>query len=219
MTPPKPEVLLLDLGNVTVRLRLGDFYANLARACRPPLDPAQVGQFFSDPALLHHGYERGQVSGEAVYGAARSRFGLELDYRGWLALWNDFFEPNRPMEALVARLAPQLRIWGLSNTNAEHLAFLRLHYRVLDRFEGITASNEAGAAKPEPAIYRAALRSLGVEPGRVLYLDDVPQYLEGGRALGLQVFHYTFNDSELRARLAALGLDPPPLGGGSVLAC
>jgi FMN phosphatase YigB (HAD superfamily) len=215
----KPEVLLLDLGNVTVRLRLADFYGNFARACRPPLDAAQAGQFFIDPGLLHHAYERGQVSGQAVYEAARRRFGLDVDYAGWLALWNNFFEPNRPMEALVARLAPQLRIWGLSNTNAEHLAFLRLHYRVLDRFEGITASHEAGAAKPEPRIYQAALAALGVEPGRVLYLDDVPAYIEGGRAQGMQAFHYTFNDAELRAHLAGLGLDLPPLGGASALHC
>ncbi|HXB97541.1 MAG TPA: hypothetical protein VNZ54_05765, partial [bacterium] len=154
--PVRPEVLLLDLGNVTVRLRVEDFYANFARACRPPLDPAQAVQFFGDPGLLHHAYERGQASGEAVHQAARRRFGLELDYRGWLDLWNNFFEPNRPMEALVARLGSQVRLWGLSNTNAEHLAFLRLHYRVLDRFEGITASNEVGAAKPEPRIYQAA---------------------------------------------------------------
>jgi FMN phosphatase YigB (HAD superfamily) len=219
MRPPKPEALLLDLGNVTVRLRLGDFYRNLAGACRPPLDAAKADQFFGDPELLHHAYERGQVGGEAVYEAARRRLGLDVDYRGWLSLWNDFFAPNRPMEALVARLGSQLRIWGLSNTNAEHLAFLRLHYRVLDRFEGITASNEVGAAKPEPAIYQAAVRALGVEPGRILYLDDVPAYVEGGREQGLQVFHYTFNDAELKERLTSLGFELPPLGGASALGC
>jgi FMN phosphatase YigB (HAD superfamily) len=217
--PRKPAVLLLDLGNVTVRLRLGDFYGNLARACRPPLDEARAAQFFSDPGLLHHAYERGQASGQAVFEAARGRFGLEMDYQGWLALWNNFFAPNRPMEALVARLGGQLRLWGLSNTNAEHLAFLRLHYRVLDRFEGITASNEVGAAKPEPAIYQAAVRALGVEPGAILYLDDVAAYVEAGRAQGLQAFHYTFNDAELRDHLRGLGLDLPPLSGKSALAC
>jgi FMN phosphatase YigB (HAD superfamily) len=219
MTPLKPEVLLLDLGNVTVRLRLGDFYGNLAKACRPPLNEAQADQFFSDPGLLHRAYERGQVSGEAVYEATRLRFGLQVDYQGWLGLWNNFFAPNRPMEALVARLGAQVRLWGLSNTNAEHLAFLRLHYRVLDRFEGITASNEVGAAKPEPAIYQAAVKALGVDPGAILYLDDVAPYVEAGRAQGLQAFHYTFNDAELRARLLGLGLELPPLSGKSPLAC
>ena len=217
--PRKPAVLLLDLGNVTVRLRLEDFYGNLARACRPPLDATQAHQFFSDPGLLHHAYERGQIGGEAVFETARSRFGLEMDYRGWLGLWNNFFAPNRPMEALVARLGGQVRFWALSNTNAEHLAFLRLHYRVLDRFEGITASNEVGAAKPEPAIYQAAVKALGVDPGDILYLDDVAAYVEAGRAQGLQAFHYTFNDAELRGHLRGLGLDLPPLSGKSALAC
>ena len=217
--PVKPEVLLLDLGNVTVRLRPKDFFGRLAAACHPPLDAAQTRALLSDGRLPHADYERGRCDGHAMHQAMRERLGVALDYPAWLELWNGFFEPNRPMEALVARLSGQLRIWGLSNTNAEHLAFLRLHYRVLDRFEGITASHEAGAAKPEAAIYQAALRSLGVAPEQILYVDDVADYVAAGQALGLRAFHYTFNDAALRQRLLELGFELPPLDGASSMAC
>jgi hypothetical protein len=43
----------------------------------------------------------------------------------------------------------------------------------------------------------------------VLYLDDSAAYIEAGRDLGLQTFHYRFNDVPLRAHLAGLGLLPP----------
>jgi putative hydrolase of the HAD superfamily len=215
----KPSVLLLDLGNVTVRLRPVDFFGRLGAACHPALDLDQARAVLADPRLPHADYERGRCDGRAMHAAMRRHWGLELDYPGWLTLWNGFFEPNRPMEALVARLGFQLRIWGLSNTNADHLAFLRLHYRVLDRFEGITASHEVGAAKPEPAIYQAALDALGVEAARVLYLDDVPSYVAAGKALGMQAFHYTYNDAQLREHLAGQGFELPPLGGTSTLAC
>jgi HAD superfamily hydrolase (TIGR01509 family) len=215
----KIKALLLDLGNVTVRLRPDDFFGGLGRACRPPLDLAQTRALLANPTLPHADYECGRVDGRAMHQAMRQRLGMDLEYPAWLELWNGFFEPNRPMEALLARLGGQLRLWGLSNTNAEHLAFLRLHYRVLGRFEGITASNEVGMAKPEAGIYRAAIQSLGISADEILYVDDVAAYVEAGQSLGMQAFHYTFNDLALRDRLAGLGFELPPLGGVSALGC
>jgi HAD superfamily hydrolase (TIGR01509 family) len=211
----KPQALLLDLGNVTVRLRQ-DWLPRLAAAAAPGTRPEGV------PAALaeaHHAYERGRIDGRAFHAAAVKRLGVGLGYEAWLELWNGYFEPNRPMEALLARLRGQARVWGLSNTNAEHLAFLRLNFRVLDSFEGLTASNEAGAAKPEAAIFEAALAGLGLAPAQVLYLDDVPAYVQAGRDLGLRAFHYTYNDAELKRLLLELGFTLPPLGGASVMAC
>lgn len=210
----KPKALLMDLGNVTVRLR-GSWWERLGAACQPPLSPAQLRQGLLEPGGPHHRYERGQIDGPTFHAQLGERVGLRLDYAAWLALWNDYFEPNRPLEALLARLRGQVRLWGLSNTNAQHLAHLRLNFRVLDTFEGLTASNEVGVAKPEPAIYQAALAGLGLEPAAVLFLDDVLAYVEVARGLGLQVFHYSYNDAQLRQRLLDLGFELPPLGGVS----
>ena len=215
----KPKALLLDLGNVTVRLRGPGWQERLGAACDPPRSPAQLMEGLVQPGGPHHLYERGQMDGPAFHAEFQRRLGLALDYPAWLALWNDYFEPNRPMEALVARLRGQARLWALSNTNAQHLAHLKLNFRVLDTFDGITASNEAGAAKPEPAIFQAAIAGLGLAPQEILFVDDVPAYVEGARALGLQAFHYTFNDAELRQHLLGLGFTLPPLSGASAMAC
>jgi HAD superfamily hydrolase (TIGR01509 family) len=212
-------VLLLDLGNVTVRLRAEGFMGRFRAACDPALLPADSTAVFSDPAYGHHAFERGRIDSKAMHQTLQRTLGLTLDHAAWLELWNDYFEPNRPMEALIARLRGQARIWGLSNTNAVHLEFLRRNYRVLGAFEGITASHEVAAAKPEAAIYAAALRSLGVEGPEVLYLDDVPAYLEGAAAFGIRGFHYTFNDAELREALRLAGFELPPLDGASGLSC
>jgi putative hydrolase of the HAD superfamily len=199
----------MDLGNVTVRLRSAAFFSRLEAACDPARLPADWRRVLLDPASGHHAYERGRLSGEGFHALLKERLGLAVDYPAWVDLWNDFFEPNRPMEALVAALRGQVRFWGLSNTNAEHLSFLRGHYPVLAAYEGITASHEAAAAKPEPAIYQAALAALGVDPGEILYLDDVEEYLRGGEALGIHGFHYTFNDAELWRDLRGLGFSLP----------
>jgi putative hydrolase of the HAD superfamily len=215
----RPKVLLLDLGNVTVRLRSAEFLAGLEAACDPALRPLPLHEILQDPASGHRAYERGRIDGPAYFSMMRQRLGLSLDYPAFVRLWNDYFAPNRPMEALVARLRGQVRFWALSNTNALHLDHLKLNYRVFDAFEGITASHEVGACKPEAAIYQAALAALGVEGPEVLYLDDVEDYVRAAEAFGIRGFHYTFNDAALRERLLELGFSLPSLDGSSSLGC
>lgn len=213
------KALLLDIGNVVVRLRTQAFLERMVPLCAPGTTQAQVLLSLRDPASPHLAYERGELDGPAFYAAQVQRLGLSLDYPAWLKAWNDYFEPNRPMEALLARLHGQARFWALSNTNHEHLAHVRLNFRVFDTFEGFTASHEVGARKPEPAIFEAALRSLRLHPSEVLYVDDVAEFVEVGRALGLRGFHYTYNDAELKDGLGRLGFELPPLDGRSSMNC
>jgi putative hydrolase of the HAD superfamily len=53
-------------------------------------------------------------------------------------------------------------------------------------FVAIVTTAEAGAPKPEPAVFRLALERLGVEPGRVLHVGDEPGDEEGARAAGMR---------------------------------
>jgi HAD superfamily hydrolase (TIGR01509 family) len=202
-----PNALLLDLGNVTVRLRFTGFFERLGAACgaRDAGGVKAVQTLFQDPVCGHADYERGFLDGPAWHALLRERLGLTLDYAAWLDLWNHCFEPNVPMEGLLARLRGQVRVWGLSNTNPEHLRHLRRTYPVMGAFEGITASCEVRARKPEAAIYAAALRSLGLAGEAVLYLDDVEEYVRAGEAFGMRGFHYTFNDVELKRSLRSMG--------------
>lgn len=209
----RPKALLLDLGNVTVRLRFDAFFAGLGAACVPPRARAELLELFKDPGFGHGDYERGRMDGRAWYALLRKRLGLGLDYEAWLPLWQGCFEPNPAMEALLAELRGQARLWGLSNTNADHLSHLKAAYPVLGALEGITASCEVGALKPEAAIYAAALRSLGLDGPEVLYLDDIADYVRAAEAFGIRGFHYTFNDAALRERLRSLGFRLAPRSG------
>jgi putative hydrolase of the HAD superfamily len=195
----------MDLGNVTVRLRFDAFFAGLGAACVPQRGRAELLEIFKDPGFGHGDYERGLMDGRAWHALLRGRLGLGLDYEAWLRLWQGCFEPNTAMEALLTELRGQTRLWGLSNTNADHLRHLKLAYPVLGAFEGVTASCEVGALKPEAAIYAAALQALGLDGPEVLYLDDIPGYVRAAEACGIRGFHYTFNDAALRERLVSLG--------------
>jgi HAD superfamily hydrolase (TIGR01509 family) len=50
----------------------------------------------------------------------------------------------------------------------------------------VVTSAEAGAPKPDPAVFRLALDRLGVTPGRAVHVGDAPADEEGARAAGLR---------------------------------
>jgi putative hydrolase of the HAD superfamily len=131
-------------------------------------------------------------------------WGLQEFTENWVA----FFTPNRPMELSVASLKPLLKIWLISNTNAEHWAAVRARYRVVDQLDGVVLSHEVGLRKPDPAIFQLALARAGVKPQEVFYADDLEQNVEAAKALGMHTFLYRFNDAPFRAALEAQGVSP-----------
>jgi FMN phosphatase YigB (HAD superfamily) len=67
--------------------------------------------------------------------------------------------------------------------------------RVLDRlgirrfFDCVVTSEDAKAYKPNPRIYHAALKAMGAEPSRSLFVSDSALDLEGAAAVGMGTVH------------------------------
>ena len=58
-----------------------------------------------------------------------------------------------------------------------------------EAFDAIVLSFEVGSHKPEPAIYREALRGVGgVAPESAVFVDDQTAYCDGAAALGIRSF-------------------------------
>lgn len=93
------------------------------------------------------------------------------------------FEPEPGAFEAVRRLQLHgLALCVVSNWDCslpEHLEQLGLRLPVV-------TSAEAGAAKPDPAIFLLALERLGVEPSRALHVGDSPEDEQGARAAGLR---------------------------------
>jgi len=78
-----------------------------------------------------------------------------------------------------------LRLAVVSNWDVglhDHLARLGLTAIV----DEVVTSAEAGAPKPDPAVFRLALDRLGVTPGHAVHVGDAPADEEGARAAGLR---------------------------------
>lgn len=97
--------------------------------------------------------------------------------------WCDIRPGTR--EALQ-RLGKRYRLAVISNADGK-IADILAHCGIADCFETITDSGIVGKEKPHPAIFEAALQSMGVKAEQSLYTGDVycVDYL-GSTAVGMQ---------------------------------
>lgn len=83
-------------------------------------------------------------------------------------------------------------------TSSEHLPF---HPEILPKlnklFEPIIYSGELGHPKYQPACYKKAAHLLNVDPAQILFIDDSLTNTEAATEAGLQIIHYTDNQSAL----------------------
>lgn len=73
------------------------------------------------------------------------------------------------------------------------------------RLGGCVISAETAIMKPDPRIYRQACERFGFAPEEFLFIDDSAWNIEGARALGFDVHHFT-DPAALRPALQARGL-------------
>lgn len=103
------------------------------------------------------------------------------------AAFDVFFDARQRVEffpevrSALQRLAARYPLYSLSNGNAD-LARVGLS----GLFSGSISAREIGCAKPDPRIFAAACRRLGLEPAQVLHVgDDLELDVRGARAAGM----------------------------------
>jgi HAD superfamily hydrolase (TIGR01509 family) len=108
------------------------------------------------------------------------------------------FSPAPGAVEALERLHGRVRLAVVANW--DHSLHEQLDRLGLTRlFDVVVTSADAGAAKPDPAIFHFALERLRVEPAAALHVGDEPADEEGARAAGMQ-----FRPSPLAAALEDL---------------
>jgi len=202
------EAVLFDLGNVLAFHDNALLFRRFAEAAHLSQDEAAQRL---DPALWQQ-VNLGALGGEALRGELNRRLGTALSPAAFFALWNCHFTVNAEVLPFVEALVGRVKLLLLSNTNALHFEFLKARLPVLERFDHLLVSHELHLAKPDPAIFRAALATAGTAPEATAYFDDYPEYVEAARRLGIraELFRQT---SDFPAQLRSLGLGSESLQG------
>ena len=197
------KTCLFDMGNVLVGFSHDKLCQNVAHVCSADID--QVRKTLMDDGLLWE-LERGEVSEDLFHDTFSRNIGCRVSRAELLHAIADIFWLNESIVPLVDELKRLgMRLVLLSNTSVTHFNFIRERFDILDRFDDFATSYEAGALKPDPAIYQMALDKAGCPPGNCFYTDDIEQYVIQARAFGINAEVYT-STSDLRSCLTALGV-------------
>lgn len=83
--------------------------------------------------------------------------------------------------------------------------------RWLDLFDVVVDASLTGVLKPDPGAYRLAVEAMGLEPGEIVYLDDMPVNVRGAARAGLQAIEVLYDDrsravAEARRRLGLIAV-------------
>jgi putative hydrolase of the HAD superfamily len=157
------------------------------------------------PASLWGAIHSGQLDGEGIRREICRVLGVDLSEEEFRRDWNSHFTVNREILPFVESLIGRVKVLLLSNTNAIHMAYLMAELPLLRRFDDLVLSHEVKKMKPDPAIFEEALRRAGSVPSRTAFFDDVPEFVEAAKKVGLRAYVFRSVD-EFAAQLEELGL-------------
>ena len=200
---PRSEVVIFfDIGNVLLKFDAREAARKIARALgRHPL---KVIRYFASSRLVDM-VERGKIAPRELHELFREKLGFAGSFSQFKRLWCGHFKFDRRSASLLKTLSRRHRVYLLSNTNSLHYEHIRRRYAFARHAHGAVLSHELGLRKPEPAIFRAALKIAKTKPAQAVFIDDLKANVEAARRLGIRVIHHT-PATDLRRELAALGL-------------
>lgn len=118
------------------------------------------------------------------------------DFRSWLTI-----DPGT-LDVLLALKEGGTRLALLSNAGRDFGSYFR-HGTLGDLFEEVFVSGELGTVKPDAAIFRHVLDTLGVAPERMVFIDNKEENVRGAEAVGIAGHVFT-TAVDLRAYLEGL---------------
>ena len=202
---PGIEVVFLDLGNV---LAFHDDDVLCRRLSEYGGAPPEVIR--ERLMALWDPLNRGILAGDQLRRAVCQASGATtvMDAETFFEVWTCYFRIHQDVLPMVQALLARVQVALISNTNDLQWRFLRPQLPLLERFSALVLSHDLGLAKPDPEIFRSALRRVGSPPGACAFFDDIPAFVEAARALGIQAEVFT-TAANFRVQLARLGLGDP----------
>ena len=197
--------VLFDFGGVLVRTTSQEPRTRLESTYG--LAPGEASEIVFGGAS-GHAVQMGWITDVAHWEEIRLRIGLSPDEIATFR--TQFFAADRVDHELVAyidRLRRQHTIGLLSNASSAIREILENPYHLTQHFDQITISAEEGVMKPDRRIFQIALQRAGVAPEETVFVDDMPENVEGARQLGIAAIRF-LNTPDLHAEIARLtGVD------------
>jgi glucose-1-phosphatase len=207
---PIPKAVIFDIGRVIVRLDPRRALEPVAAAMngsgklRAGTLSAEDAWEFIRADERWHDWQEGRISPIEWHQHLMRRLKLSLGFQEFRDAWNLVIDPDLILgDAFFERLSARCRLALLSNTDPIHLEHLEQRFSFWHHFPVRIYSCRVGMSKPSPAIYKAALESLGVAAHEAVYVDDIGDFVGAARQIGMDSVHFQTKElleSELSRR-------------------
>jgi putative hydrolase of the HAD superfamily len=142
-------------------------------------------------------------------------FEIAYDHFAEAGVWDLY--PEVP--GVLRQLQPRFQLAVVSSFDGR-LRLILQHLGISKYFTDIFISSEVGADKPDPEIYRRALKLIDMKPNEVVHVGDDPERdWEAASAVGLLIFRLDRPKNSLSDLLKWVGRDsnpePTPKGFGA----
>jgi HAD superfamily hydrolase (TIGR01509 family) len=195
------ELILFDIGGVLIELT---GVPTLIRWTNGRMNESDLWNHWLTSQAVRR-YETGKSGSEEFAKAIIAELGLSVPAEEFLhefSVWPKGAYPGA--YDLLRSLAGTFRMATLCNTNEIHWQRY-VESGLLDLFERHFASHRTGLIKPDVAAFQNVVRSTGLRPNRVLFLDDNQLNVDASKAAGMLAYKVK-GVSGARAKLAALGV-------------
>ena len=203
MVVPKFRAIIFDIGRVLIRVDMSRAMAGLASGLA--LTPQEVlSAIEKDPLWLD--WQGGRISPNDWHIHLTRRLGASLTFEQFCEVWNLALDSN-PIhsESFLEKLSRNYRLALLSNTDPIHMSHAEARFPFFRFFPNRIYSCRVGTSKPDPVIYREALRACKVRAVEAVYIDDVAAYAEAARRLGMTGIVFQ-SPEQLQTDLRTLGI-------------
>lgn len=195
--------VIFDIGRVLVKLDLARAIEGLSQGVS--LSPAELWSAIEkDPRWPD--WQEGRISPHDWHLHITKRLGSKLKFEEFCAAWNRTLDPV-PLQSddLFASIAKKRKLALLSNTDPIHVAHLESNFSFFRFFPRPARiySCAVRARKPSPVVFQAALKAVKTPASQAVFIDDIFEYVQVARSLGLEAIHY-LNPSQLRSELNVL---------------
>ena len=183
MAAPKVRAIIFDIGRVLIRIDASRAMKGLAIGLT--LSPDELWSAIEkDPRWQD--WQEGRISARDWHLHMKQRFGGSATFEEFTKAWNLVLDPE-PIHSneLFEKLSRNYRLALLSNTDPIHVAHMESHYAFLAYFPARIYSCAVGVTKPNPLIYREALRACRVRAEEAVYIDDIAANVEAAQRLGM----------------------------------
>lgn len=136
-------------------------------------------------------FETGLLSSQEFFEEMSKLLNLKVTYEELKEIYSkDKFTIVEGIEELIESLHKNYKIGALSNTSEWDFEYMIKTAPVIKTFDTITTSFEVKAMKPDPKIFEDALNKLQLKPEECVYTDDILEYVEAGKRLGINAVQF-----------------------------